>query len=64
MPQYSLKARLAPEEFNRQNLPDRPPEVERGDAWSSLQAAMTRGVSDDFMEGGREQPKPEDRPEP
>ncbi|WP_162791766.1 hypothetical protein U0027_24035 (plasmid) [Agrobacterium tumefaciens] len=53
-----------PEEFNRQNLPDQPPEVERDEAWSSLQAAMTRGVSDDFMEGGREQRKPQDRPEP
>lgn len=39
------------------------PHVERGDAWSSLKAAMARGVSDDFMKGGREQPKPQDRPE-
>ncbi|KVK54308.1 hypothetical protein L901_18225 [Agrobacterium sp. D14] len=39
------------------------PHVERGEAWSSLKAAMARGVSDDFMEGGREQPKPQDRPE-
>lgn len=39
------------------------PHVERSDAWSSLKAAMARGVSDDFMKGGREQPKPQDRPE-
>ena len=39
------------------------PHVERGEAWSSLKAAMARGVSDDFMEGAREQPKPHDRPE-
>lgn len=39
------------------------PHVERGETWSSLKAAMARGVSDDFMKGGREQPKPQDRPE-
>ncbi|MGV1988764.1 antitoxin [Agrobacterium sp. 22-221-1] len=39
------------------------PHVERGAAWSSLKAAMARGLSDDFMKRGREQPKPQDRPE-
>ncbi|MCD4662627.1 AbrB/MazE/SpoVT family DNA-binding domain-containing protein [Agrobacterium sp.] len=38
------------------------PHVERGDAWSSLKAALAQGVGDDFMKGGREQPKPQDRP--
>ncbi|QTK81718.1 SpoVT/AbrB Domain-Containing Protein [Agrobacterium tumefaciens] len=38
------------------------PHIERGEAWSSLKAAMARSVSDDFMKEGRDQPKPQDRP--
>jgi len=29
--------------------------------WSSLRAALKRGVSDDFMKDGREQPEEQDR---
>lgn len=39
------------------------PHIERGESWSSLKAALARGVSEDFMEGGREQPAPQDRPD-
>ncbi len=39
------------------------PHVDQREPWSSLKAALARGVSEDFMEGGREQPKPEDRPD-
>lgn len=31
--------------------------------WGSLQAALTRGVSEDFLSDGREQPAPDDRPD-
>lgn len=39
------------------------PHVEDRPAWSSLRAALERGVSDDFMAKGREQPAGQDRPE-
>ncbi|CAK7255752.1 MULTISPECIES: antitoxin [unclassified Shinella] len=39
------------------------PHVERGESWSSLKAALARGLSEDFLESGREQPDPQDRPE-
>ncbi|MDH2092638.1 antitoxin (plasmid) [Rhizobium oryzihabitans] len=39
------------------------PHVERGEAWPSLKAAIARGVSDDFMGGGRDEPDPQDRQE-
>ncbi|MDB5552300.1 MAG: putative virulence-associated protein [Rhizobium sp.] len=39
------------------------PHVEDGEPWSSLKAALARGMSDDFMESGREQPAQQDRPE-
>ena len=35
------------------------PESNRG--WSSLRSALKRGVSDDFMKEGREQPAEKDR---
>lgn len=38
------------------------PHVEGSEAWSSLKAALARGVSEDFMAGGREQPESQDRP--
>jgi len=38
------------------------PHVESSEAWSSLKAALARGVSEDFMADGREQPEPQDRP--
>ncbi|MEQ8709982.1 MAG: type II toxin-antitoxin system VapB family antitoxin [Rhodospirillales bacterium] len=31
--------------------------------WNSLRAALKRGLSDDFMQGGREQPDEQARPE-
>ncbi|WP_018237779.1 AbrB/MazE/SpoVT family DNA-binding domain-containing protein [Ensifer sp. BR816] len=39
------------------------PHVEEGEPWSSLKAALARGMSEDFMESGREQPEQQDRPE-
>lgn len=39
------------------------PHVDRGEPWASLKAALARGVSEEFMDGGREQPSPRDRPE-
>ncbi len=39
------------------------PHVDQREPWSSLKAALARGVSEDYMESGREQPKPEDRPD-
>ncbi|CAN7619440.1 antitoxin [Pararhizobium sp. LjRoot235] len=39
------------------------PHVEHKEAWSSLKAALARGVSDDFMANGREQPGSQERPE-
>ncbi|ACP22498.1 putative virulence-associated protein (plasmid) [Sinorhizobium fredii NGR234] len=39
------------------------PHVEAGEPWSSLKAALARGMSDDFIESGREQPEQQDRPE-
>jgi antitoxin VapB len=39
------------------------PHVEDLPAWSSLRAALKRGVSDDFIADGREQPASQDRPD-
>lgn len=39
------------------------PHVEQRARWSSLNAALERGFSDDFMNGGRQQPKEQDRPQ-
>jgi antitoxin VapB len=39
------------------------PHIEDKEAWSSLKAALARGVSDDFMANGREQPGSQERPE-
>jgi len=39
------------------------PYIENEKAWSSLRAALNRGVSDDFLENGREQPENQDRPD-
>ncbi len=38
------------------------PRVDRRSRWASLRAALKRGVSDDFMAEGRQQPKDQDRP--
>lgn len=37
------------------------PHVEQREAWSSLRAALQRGVSEDFMAEGRDQPDEQDR---
>jgi antitoxin VapB len=37
--------------------------VDHRERWSSLRTALERGVSDDFMSDGRQQPKDQDRPE-
>lgn len=37
------------------------PHVESKRGWSSLRSALKRGVSDDFLEEGREQPERQDR---
>lgn len=37
------------------------PHVETKEGWASLRAALTRGVSDDFMADGRKQPDQQDR---
>jgi antitoxin VapB len=39
------------------------PHVDHPEPWSSLRAAMRRGVSDDFFAGGRRQPAQQDRPD-
>jgi len=39
------------------------PHVDRREPWASLKAALSRGMSEDFMEGGREQPDSQDRPD-
>jgi antitoxin VapB len=39
------------------------PSVKEHRAWASLRAALARGVSGDFMEEGRQQPPPQERPE-
>lgn len=39
------------------------PHVDRGEPWASLKAALARGMGEDFMEGGREQPDPQERTE-
>jgi len=39
------------------------PYIEDKGAWSSLRAALARGMSDDFMENGREQPERQGRPD-
>ncbi|MBY3107993.1 antitoxin [Rhizobium laguerreae] len=38
------------------------PRADRGVRWASLHAALERGLSDDFMEEGRDQPKGQERP--
>lgn len=38
------------------------PHVGRSEPWSSLKAALARGMSEDFMQNGREQPADQDRP--
>ena len=37
------------------------PHPESGRGWSSLRAALERGVSNDFMADGRERPEEQDR---
>lgn len=37
------------------------PHPETSDHWDSLRSALRRGVSDDFMKDGREQPAADDR---
>lgn len=39
------------------------PRADAGQRWSSLRAAVTRGVSEDFMAEGRQQPESQYRPE-
>lgn len=39
------------------------PHVETKEAWASLKAGLARGMSDDFMADGRQQPEQQDRPE-
>jgi antitoxin VapB len=39
----------------------RPPAASKA-RWASLRAALARGVSDDFLAGGREQPEAQGRP--
>ncbi|PYE88236.1 antitoxin [Phyllobacterium leguminum] len=39
------------------------PHVEAKEAWASLKAALARGMSDDFLADGRQQPEQQDRPE-
>jgi len=38
------------------------PCIEDDEPWVSLKAALVRGMSDDFMENGREQPENQERP--
>lgn len=38
------------------------PHVERREAWASLRAALARGVSEDFITTGRDQPNEQNRP--
>lgn len=38
------------------------PRAEHRRPWSSLHAALERGLSSDFMNKGRQQPKDQDRP--
>lgn len=39
------------------------PHSESKRSWNALRLALERGVSDDFMQEGREQPDQQDRPE-
>jgi antitoxin VapB len=39
------------------------PRVDHRAPWSSLNAALERGLSEDFMAEGRQQPKGQDRPQ-
>ena len=39
------------------------PRVDHRERWTSLRTALQRGVSEDFMADGRQQPKDQDRPE-
>ncbi|NKK62797.1 antitoxin [Rhizobium leguminosarum] len=39
------------------------PRADRGMRWASLHSALGRGLSDDFMAEGREQPEAQERPD-
>jgi antitoxin VapB len=39
------------------------PRADHRERWASLRTALQRGVSEDFMSEGRQQPKDQDRPE-
>lgn len=39
------------------------PRTDQHSRWSSLRAALERGLSEDFMAGGREQPQDQERPD-
>lgn len=39
------------------------PHVEHREAWSRLRAAIGRGVDDDFLADGRDEPAGQDRPD-
>ncbi len=39
------------------------PRTDQRSRWSSLRAALERGLSEDFMIGGREQPQDQERPD-
>ncbi|MBB3916103.1 antitoxin [Rhizobium fabae] len=38
------------------------PRADRGVRWASLRSALERGLSDDFLAEGREQPEDQERP--
>ncbi|SCB49649.1 antitoxin [Rhizobium multihospitium] len=39
------------------------PHIETKETWMSLKAALARGLSDDFMADGRQEPEQQDRPD-
>lgn len=39
------------------------PRADRSVRWASLRSALERGLSDDFMADGREQPEDQERPD-
>ncbi|RUM22334.1 antitoxin [Rhizobium vallis] len=39
------------------------PRADRSERWASLRSALERGLSDDFMADGREQPEDQERPD-
>ncbi len=39
------------------------PRLDRRSRWASLNAALDRGFSDDFLADGRQQPQDQDRPQ-